>query len=585
MPFVRYLGRACAVSSVLAASALATVFPVRCDDHWWHMLTGRLLLERGVIPRIDPISFTRRGGAWVNWEWASGVAMFAAFDGLGGAGLVLLRYAAVAATLLVLLHHFRSMTARPPAVAPLAALLLTGLCVLVLFGRVGDRPHVYSWPLLASAHWLSVDAARRRDARPVVVLLGLVVVWVVVHPSWLLGVAVNGAVLAGSCWCQPASQRPRGSLLNRWIYRASPALLLLPALLLHSLSAYATSFASLFRASDLREWQPLWSYLQLDNLPLAAFLVLALLWAISLLKRPTTLRAPMTWLLAALLVASFVFVRFTAPFAILAAPALYEAAVQRWRTGGPPARTALLASILAALTTILALVYARVVYRYDFTAAVDRRANPVDATAFMASHDVGGNVLCTELNANAYVALLRYPQVHTFIDGRVPQVYSAAFLAEYTSAMASPDRFVRLIDRYGVDQVVLLEMLSRRSTALAARLQSQGNFALIYFNAHHMVWSRREALQSMPEPLPEFRLLIPPLIDEHWFEQALRPANFSRVRDELDVLLRRQPRSIIGLTVGHDLLLHPAATDQQRSDIFELLSRETSPSNEPGSTE
>ena len=69
----------------------------------------RVGARRGAAGRS--VQLHLHGEPWVNWEWLGGVAMTAAYDALGGWGLVLLRFAAVVGTLLLALAHLRHLDA------------------------------------------------------------------------------------------------------------------------------------------------------------------------------------------------------------------------------------------------------------------------------------------------------------------------------------------------------------------------------------------------------------------------------------------------------------------------------------------
>src|SRR6185436_10688312 len=126
----------------------AVCFWVHCDDHWWHMLTGRLILETGRVPAADPFSFTFQGAPWTNWEWLAGVVMFLAWSAAGPLGLVLLRALAFGGTVLVVLRHWRRLGGRPlgdlERGRELAATLVGAALVLGVQVRVADRPHTYA---------------------------------------------------------------------------------------------------------------------------------------------------------------------------------------------------------------------------------------------------------------------------------------------------------------------------------------------------------------------------------------------------------------------------------------------------------
>jgi hypothetical protein len=391
------------------------------------------------------------------------------------------------------------------------------------------------------------------------------VVWVALHPSWILGVAVHTAVMADAFISDPDSRRPAGGRLAHALYLAAPLLLCVPALVMHDVRDYATAVARLFGARSLTEWQPLWHYLHWSNVPLLASVIVSLAWLAALALSPRRLRLPSTWLVALLLIGSWWSVRFTAELAVLAVPSIYEVALARRGSRVASARTARLATVLLGALLVLVLLETKSVFRLPFSSEVDERANPVRVAAFMQQHHWGGNVLTTELNAQAYLAFMRYPDVHDYIDGRVPQVFPEAFLLQYRRAMDERARFEELLDHSPVDHVVVSEVFESRSVALTAALASRGDFALVHIDDHALMWTRRQTLDSLPSPPPPYRIVIPPLIDDGWFQRALSAAAFPDVVRELTRLLAEQPDSRIGATLLDTLRRQPGASENQRS--------------------
>ena len=93
--------------TALALLALAVgVNPISNNDVWLHLTTGRLILERHEVPRLDEYSFTRAGSAYVAHEWLAQVLFFSIYRVFGIAGLIALKPTALFLTaLLVLGRH------------------------------------------------------------------------------------------------------------------------------------------------------------------------------------------------------------------------------------------------------------------------------------------------------------------------------------------------------------------------------------------------------------------------------------------------------------------------------------------------
>jgi len=131
---------------------------VRADDLWWHILNGRLIFARHAIPNSDPFSFTFHGQPWVNWEWLFGVIAAFGWDRWGVVWLYFLRALTVA---VCVIGTLRTMLRGSRVPAPRLALLLNGLMLLCLEYRVGDRPHMFEFALLALCAMIGSELSRR----------------------------------------------------------------------------------------------------------------------------------------------------------------------------------------------------------------------------------------------------------------------------------------------------------------------------------------------------------------------------------------------------------------------------------------
>ena len=189
----------------------------------------------------------------------------------------------------------------------------------------------------------------------------------------------------------------------------------------------------------------------------------------------------------------------------------------------------------------------------------------------MGRYRLRGNVLCTRLSSHAYLAFVRYPEVYTYIDGRVPQLFSEPFLQQWKTTLASPAPFDRLLDQRPIDHVVVHDTTSPVAASLARVLAARPDFALVHFDHRVMLWTRRARLAALAERPLAFRLVIPPLIDDEWFATALDPRWFPAVMVEIDELMRRQPMSVIGYSLVASLIRHPVASKEQQETLKRSL--------------
>ncbi|HYH46595.1 MAG TPA: hypothetical protein VEG34_13000, partial [Thermoanaerobaculia bacterium] len=451
--------------ALLAIAVYAVCFWVLCDDHWWHMATGRLVLATRQIPDVDPFSFTFGGAPWTNWEWLAGVVMYAAWAVGGPLGLTALRAVTFGGTVLAVLWHWWSRPGRQlEAGRTLAAALVGSAALLAVQVRVADRPHTYAFLLLALAHFLATRLRDRWSPLAALVLAASFVFWVNFHPSWILGLGLCGAVLGDGLLAAVRQQGLR-ALTRGWRLVLLGLALAGSALLTPNAGLYGGSVADIFQEQVSGEWAPTWQFLTWTQVPLLTFLLVAAAWVASLarsfflsrsLPHDGSLRRgdrpaaePVQQLvLAALLLLAFRHVLLAPVFVIAALPSLRLDLLGWPRLGRrlqPRVETLATAALLIA--TLALAQHVRGILG-TFGIGVDPRENPVAQTDFLRAHRLGGRIFCTSKEAHGYVAFQLWPVATVYIDGRVPQVFPAAFLETYRQT-GDPALLDREIRRWG----------------------------------------------------------------------------------------------------------------------------------------
>jgi hypothetical protein len=153
-------------------------------DVSWHIATGQWILGHRAIPHADPFSFTWFGKPWVPIEWLSEVIYASAYRLAGYAGV-----AALVTAVLMALHATVYLNASRwirSSLLPIVAM------DFVLIPMLSARPHVLTWPLLASWTWL-ILRAREQDRAPPLIAAVLMAVWANLHGSFVFGLAIAAA--------------------------------------------------------------------------------------------------------------------------------------------------------------------------------------------------------------------------------------------------------------------------------------------------------------------------------------------------------------------------------------------------------
>lgn len=167
---------------LFALFAIAALAPIRAYDAFWHLATGRWIVEHHAIPSVDPFAIASEKKPWINGEWLYEVALYA--TSIGNTTAISI----VNALLIGAIFALGFMVASRNTTLGIA-LLTASLAFAGGFDRLGVRPSTAAALLAASA--VALLSSRMLDAKRLAIAYALLtVVWINVHPSALLAPAI-----------------------------------------------------------------------------------------------------------------------------------------------------------------------------------------------------------------------------------------------------------------------------------------------------------------------------------------------------------------------------------------------------------
>lgn len=405
-------------------------------DVWWHVRTGRLILDSGSIPHTDPWSFTAAPNTWVPTAWLSDVLFAGAWRWGSWDAVRVLRIGLALAVMLSLW----STACRKRGVTPTAA-VAAALAILAVAPFLRERPQVLSFLLVA---WLAVQADRiLHGVMPrLFVCVPVCWLWANLHGMWVLmpTVMLIVGVLAF------LDDRRRVSLAARCTL---VALLCWSATLLTPVGPRLAFWPLVVRdvAAPITEWQPT---LPLTTVGLPLTIILGVIVA-SWTSSPRPVPTSQVLYVAALALFGLMAFRNVAPAAILLLPVLTRALdvllpKPAWQIAPSPRATALLlsAAIAVGLTGAgLRLLATPTIAASQPLLIVEELAGRTGEIRVLNSYDVGG--LLTGLAS---------PPARVAIDGRT-DMWSAAFVRSYINDISGAGDWRGLVDRLDPDVAVL----------------------------------------------------------------------------------------------------------------------------------
>ena len=427
----------------LAAFALALVTPPGDPDTYWHLASGKWMLEHGQLLRTDVFSSTVNGQPYSVGEWLGEIVLYLAYLAGGWTGLVILRGLLVG----VCAFFLTRVALRGPS--PIIVAVPVSCAALLLSEIVWtDRPHLFTlalFPLLLDL----LLAARAGRIRLLLAVPPLMLLWTNLHGGYAVGLA-----LIGIFTIEALLTRRSFVLFAITAMTAVAASLVDPGSLgLGAAAAHATAPPRFI----VEESPP--DVTRPAGFVFAAFIIVTLALAMrgggTLLD--LLLLAPLLWLgLSAQ--RHMPYFAFTAvPFISIAVPRAW-APLEAWLSRRRPYPRAAVAGFGAGVAAMALVGLAFV------PSAPNEAAYPTAALSAVRSST---GVLLNEYDWGGYL-IWRAPERPVFVDGRLFPFLPDVF-ADWREAVELGPRWKAVLDRYKVAQVLL-----RPDRALVSALREQG---------------------------------------------------------------------------------------------------------------
>jgi hypothetical protein len=163
------------------------------NDLWGYLSFGRVFWEDGYFPYGDVFSYTPTKSVWVYHEWLTGLSFYFIYKYAGTAGLQLLRYVIVLATIYLIY-----LTALKKGGIPLfACIALVPAILLISFGYVPVRAQVFTYFFFILTAYL-LESARKGGRWAILAwLLPVQFLWCNLHGGFVAGLGLIGLYALG----------------------------------------------------------------------------------------------------------------------------------------------------------------------------------------------------------------------------------------------------------------------------------------------------------------------------------------------------------------------------------------------------
>jgi hypothetical protein len=471
----------------LGIFAMAARLPFDTDS-WWHLQSGRWIIENRAIPRTDPFSHTRFGQPWIDHGWLAQIGWYQVFDWFGYAGPVILLAVLVTTAFYFAWLQCRESNRWLQAFIIIIAAVASGIIWAA-------RPQMVSFLLTSVVAYLlyHFKHGRRRIIwwLPFVILL-----WVNIHGGFAIGFILIVAYLFGELGNVILKT---GSPAIGWRGLRTVALVMLVSIAIIPLNPNGLQMLTYpFRTVGieiLQEFIVEWQAPDFHAFYLHPFiwLLLAALTAFGLAGK----RADFTDLTLVALFAymSFLAVRNIPLFALVTAPVIVRyssAAWDRWRgTADSIPDSALnlrLTTIVnwLILLIIVGLVFVRIAQ--SSAVAINERDQadylPAGALAYLQETNLPGPIF-NNYNWGGYI-IWHLPQYPVFVDGRT-DLSDDDFLRQYLSIYLGDDGWDEKLDSFSINLIVI-----EPDSGLARKLASQPGWEQAYADQVATIYIRQD---------------------------------------------------------------------------------------------
>ena len=465
--------RAAAIALLLCTAA-AAAGPIRSYDFFWHLATGRWIVEHRALPLYDPFALASAHIPWINGEWLWEIGAYGVQSAAGFRVFSILNAFFVAAIFTVA-FWFASRESDLGVTLLISAIAFAGAS-----DRLGVRPAEAAALLIVCA--TALLASRLSLARLAIAYALLTVIWINTHPSALLAPLLAAiTVLIDLRRAMVAAASALALLVNPfgWHAVASPIAL--------TRTVTSGAFVNV-------EWLP--------SSPLLFPLLYLTILAFGVAFVMSTRKREQMWRLAS--------------FALLAVLAIQHVRNQSLYFAAfpllfPPAgRLSPKASLAIGLGALIPIGW--VFAGANHSLGVDGHYFPVQAVARLQSSGLRGNIYNAD-QFGGYLEWRFYPERRTITDGR--NELFASFIADDARARRDSRAWHAILRRYKIDLAVdeiekgrieVIDAVTRQRRFLPPSQvrYPRRDWALIGFDQVAMVFARRAAFP--PEVLAKFEI-------------------------------------------------------------------------------
>ena len=460
-------------------------------DLWGHLRWGADLLAKGHLTLHDPYAYSVNAPLWIDHEYLSEAIFAWLYSHLGVVGLKLVRFVSASAMIVCLAGAVGETSA-----ALSIQLAVLALTTSVILPAIEFRPQIFTYAMLSVIVWmLTRDNFGRRA--PLWLAIPMLLLWCNLHGGFVVGLGVFGLYTGAVAARDLIARRGLSHALYLGTITAAAALATLVNP--YGLGIWHSVLHTMSRPpmmSEIVEWRSLWvSMAEIWRMPNLSFLFdieIVLMFAalvVSVVLAPFGDDFPLL-VVASPLIASAISMFRNFPLALIgsAAPLALHLSMAIYRRApaarsDSPQRASMLTQTVIALGAVVLAIQLGI-----FSQAIDFMFTPpAGALAFIAEHDLRGNVL-TSLAWSDYVIYHRAPKNRVFIDTRYEIIYPDRVARDFEDFQHNRERAAEVLASYPHDFVML-----EPNSAAVPLMNASKDWKLVYRDDIALLYARADS--------------------------------------------------------------------------------------------
>jgi|Deesub1362A_J573_1020465.scaffolds.fasta_scaffold00537_17 hypothetical protein len=461
-----------------------TSIPLWDPDFWWHINTGRYILDHRALPDEDPFTFTTMEGQTLRKTgilkgyWLSQIILYLIYWAGGVSGVILLRSFILILSLL-LIYHFFLRKADP--YFRLFCIVLTG-SIFIYF--TGERPQTLIFPLVILM-FATLERHGHKGGKSILFLPFIIFLWSNMHGSVLFAIGIIIiyilATLVESFIKYPTKKDTRLFVVICLI--AILTYLILSPVGIKQIIGFYQFQPSLLQRNSIEFASPIKAFLDYGQyLPYYWVSLIVIVSLIILAIKRLTI--PTIMVMISTITLSLISARYMV-FFILSTPLLFS----QLNAGRDRISLLLRWSVLTLSVIILTTLVTSYLHPFNFRI---RSTYPIDTVERL--RDVEGLRIFTHLEWGGFVGY-HIPGSKVFIDGRT---LSEDIFVQYNAVIEGTEfkgqkEWEWILDRYMVNMVILpwRDLVTGMPLRIIKKLMVSKKWRVIFFNDNEVVFGRR----------------------------------------------------------------------------------------------